>query len=131
MFNLIASIVAAAVLALAFYDAWTTLGALMDSLVVVLALASILGGSYITSRLLGRRTGRHRLLNGAFSSILVLALVGYIGYAATAVVRPRMHIAFFPILLAILSVVLMGACAAVAYIWPRESNNSLERTRER
>jgi len=118
MFHRIAVITTAGVIVLAFYDAWATLGNPLIALKISLPIALILSGSQLVAFKLGRRTGRQQLLKSAHSVILVLALVAYAGYAATA----------GPMLLGLFSFVLMGACAAISYIWPREPDNSQERT---
>ena len=134
MFNRLVIAAVAVVFALASCDAWKVTGRVGTSVAIAVIPTLILTVSFFVSAFVGRRTGRRLLLRFAASSMLVLGVVAYGSYAFTGPggsgSASHMHVVFFPVVLGVLALLVVGGYAAAAYVWPLESANASQRPRE-
>jgi hypothetical protein len=121
MFNIVVRIMIIVVFCLAFLDAWMTTGTLGASVSIALAPTLILVLVFLVAAYLGRKTRRRTLFRTAASLILALGVAAYAAYAMPGPpgdpdTASQMHVFFFPAVLAFLAIVVMGVCAAAAWL---------------
>jgi hypothetical protein len=108
------------IFSLSLADAWKNTYVLGSSVLTALVPTLIVSASFVAAAVLGRRTGRQFLLRVAASSICLLGLVAYAGYAfagpANSDTASQMHIFFFPAVFGLLAFAVMGVCVLVAYV---------------
>ena len=131
MFNRLSIAGIASIFGLSLFDAWKTTEGQGSSALIALAPTLIVAASYLVATRLGRKTGRQWLLKFAATFICLFGLVAYARYSLARPGDPntasQMHVFFFPALLGLIAVAVMGVCVLVVYVWPRKSNNEFER----
>ena len=107
---------------LSLFDAWKVTNTLRTSALIALAPTLIVSGAYLAAAYFGRTSGRQLLLGVGASSICLVGLVVYVGYAMAGHGNPdtasQLHVLFFPALLGLLAFVVMAVCVAVAFVRP-------------